>query len=53
MNRYILIGLVLLLPTFTLAEETKAPATVKELFADFDPRKDPLDSKLVREGCNR
>ena len=49
MIRYILIGLVLLLPTFTFADEPKAPATIKELFADFDPRKDPLDAKVVRE----
>lgn len=25
------------------------PKTVKELFADFDPRQDPLDTKVVRE----
>ncbi len=25
------------------------PQTVRELFADFDPRKDPLDTKVVRE----
>lgn len=25
------------------------PKTVTELFADFDPRKDPLDTKVVRE----
>ncbi|MBX3401241.1 MAG: hypothetical protein KF873_21110 [Gemmataceae bacterium] len=49
MIRYILIGLVFLLPTFTFAEEPKAPATVKELFADFDPRKDPIDAKVMRE----
>ncbi len=49
MNRCILIGIVSLLPTFTLADEPKAPATVKELFADFDPRQDPLDAKVVRE----
>ncbi len=44
----ILLGLACLLPTFIRAEEPKAPATVKELFADFDPRKDPLDAKVVR-----
>lgn len=31
------------------ADEPKAPATVKELFADFDPRQDALDAKVVRE----
>lgn len=30
-------------------DEPKSPATVKELFADFDPRKDPLHAKVVRE----
>lgn len=49
MNRCILIGIFLFLPSFVLADEPKAPATVKELFADFDPRKDPLDTKVVRE----
>lgn len=45
----VLIGIVCLLPTILLADEPKAPATVRELWADFDPRKDPLDAKLVRE----
>ena len=49
MIRYILIGVVLLLPTFTFADEPQVPTTVKELFADFDPRKEPLDTKVVRE----
>ena len=31
------------------ADEPKAPATVKELFADFDSRQDALDAKVVRE----
>ena len=31
------------------ANEPKPPATVKELFADFDPRKDALNAKFVRE----
>lgn len=37
------------LPTSIFADEPKAPATVKELFADFDPRKEPLDTGVVRE----
>jgi dienelactone hydrolase len=45
----ILIGITCLLPTIVIADEPKAPATVKELFADFDPRKDALDVKVVRE----
>ena len=46
----ILIGLACLLPTvICAADEPKAPATVKELWADFDPRKDELDAKVVRE----
>lgn len=44
-----LIGLTCLLHNVIYADEPKAPATVKELFADFDPRKDPLDAKIVRE----
>jgi dienelactone hydrolase len=44
----VLVGVVCLMPTVLLADEPKAPATVKELRADFDPRKDPLDTKLVR-----
>jgi dienelactone hydrolase len=31
------------------ADEQKAPATVKALWADFDPRKEELDAKVVRE----
>lgn len=49
MNRYILIGISLFLSALVLADEPKAPSTVKELFAIFDPRKDPLDAKVVRE----
>lgn len=32
-----------------VADEPKAPTTVNELWADFDPRKDALDTKVVRE----
>ena len=49
MNRSVLIGIVCLLPLTLVAAEPKPPATVAELFADFDPRHDPLDTKLVRE----
>ena len=49
MNRSVLFGIVCLLPLPLVAAEPKSPATVAELFADFDPRKDPLDTKLVRE----
>lgn len=31
------------------ADVPKAPATVQELWAGFDPRKDPLETRLVRE----
>jgi dienelactone hydrolase len=44
-----LIGLVLGFGTFLVAEEPKAPATVESLWADYDPRKEPLDAKVVRE----
>lgn len=49
MNWNILIGVVFFLPAVALADESKAPATVKELFADFDPREAPLDAKVARE----
>lgn len=44
-----LIGFVGLLPTTSFADDFKTPETVQELFADFDPRKDPLDARVVRE----
>ena len=49
MNRHILIGIVCFLPALVHAAEPKAPATVKELWADFDPRENPLDAKVVRD----
>ena len=36
-------------PLAAPAAEPKAPDTVTALWADFDPRKDALDAKLVRE----
>jgi dienelactone hydrolase len=45
----ILIGISCLLPTVIRADETKGPATARELWADFDPRKDELDAQVVRE----
>lgn len=51
MNRVWIILIVFgLIPFMDLAaDEPKVPTTVKELFADSDPRKDPLDTKVVRE----
>jgi dienelactone hydrolase len=51
MNRYWIAVLFSVLPPLMMfaSDEPKAPATVKELFADFDPRKDALDAKVVRE----
>ena len=51
MNRFCITAIfTVLVPLMALAAyEPKAPATVKELFADFDPRKDALDTKVVRE----
>lgn len=37
------------LPVDTPGAGRKAPATVRELWADFDPRKEPLEAKVVRE----
>lgn len=31
------------------ADEPKPPATVQALWADFDPRKEALDTRIVRE----
>jgi dienelactone hydrolase len=36
-------------PFMAAADEPKASSTVKELFADFDPRKDELKAKVMRE----
>jgi dienelactone hydrolase len=49
MMQNILLSLVLISPTVLLAAEPKAPSSVAELFVAFDPRKDPLDTKVVRE----
>lgn len=51
MNGFWIIAIfVSLIPFMTLAaDEPRAPATVEELWADFDPGKEPLDAKLVRE----
>lgn len=39
-----------LVPFMALAaDEPKGPATVKDVFADFDPRKEVLDARVVRE----
>ena len=37
------------LPTALAADVPKVTTTVKELWADFDPRKEALDAKVVRE----
>lgn len=38
-----------LVPALVAAEPARPPRTVKELWADFDPRKDALDARTVRE----
>lgn len=45
----VLIGLLCLLPSVLLADEPNTPSTVEELHADYDPRKDEIDAKVVRE----
>lgn len=47
--RGVLVGVAWLLPLALVAAEPTCPDTVEELFADFDPRKDPLDTNVVRE----
>ena len=53
LTSHVILAMVTLLGFFTpimaFADEPKAPTTVKELWADFDPRKDELDTKVVRE----
>jgi len=44
-----LIGSACLFPSSSVADEPKAPGTVKQLWADVDPRKDDLGAKVVRE----
>ena len=48
LTTHVIVAMVTLLGFFTpimavAADEPKAPATVKELFADFDARKEYLD----------
>lgn len=38
-----------LLPNAVQSAEPRSPGSVEELWADFDPRKEPLDAKVVRE----
>ena len=45
----ILLCLASLLATTATADAPKAPGTVKELWADYDPRQEPLDARIVRE----
>ena len=49
MQAIVMSGLVFGLPVALRADEPHVPRTVTELFADFDPRRDPLDTKVVRE----
>jgi len=44
-----LIGMMLILPATSRAEEPTVPTTVRELVADFDPRVEPLRATIVRE----
>jgi dienelactone hydrolase len=44
-----LIGIVCLFPTLFQADGSNPPATVQELFADFDASKESLDIQNVRE----
>ncbi|MFO0875908.1 MAG: acetylxylan esterase [Gemmataceae bacterium] len=44
-----LIGLAWWFGCISFADEPQAPSNVKALWADFDPRKEALDSRVVRE----
>lgn len=46
---YLLVGIIDLLPTTILADEPHAPVTIKELWADFEPQKEDLDVRVVRD----
>ena len=48
-HRFLALIALLVAPLAVPAAEPKAPDTVTALWADFDPRKDALDAKLVRE----
>lgn len=47
MTRFLAFLFLLLGPTFAVGQDP--PRNVEALFADFDPRKEPLESKTVRE----
>jgi hypothetical protein len=50
MNLFRVLSLLILNGCFCpLVSADETPKSVKELFADFDPQKDPLDAKVVRE----
>lgn len=44
-----MIACLLLLGAQATCAEGQAPRSVEALFSDFDPRKEPLDTKIVRE----
>lgn len=44
-----LLAFLLLLPSVVRADTQQVPTTVPELYADFDPRREPLDTQIVRE----
>ena len=48
-HRFLALIALLVAPLVAPAAEPKAPDTVTALWADFDPRKEALDAKLVRE----
>jgi dienelactone hydrolase len=47
-HTFTLLAMLMLMP-FTAFAAEKAPQTVVELWADFDPRKNPLEVEVVRE----
>lgn len=47
--RFLAVIALLTAPLAAPAADPKAPDSVKALWADFDPRKDALDAKVVRE----
>ena len=50
MNLFRVLSLLILNCCFCpLVSADETPKSVKELFADFDPQKAPLDAKVVRE----
>lgn len=48
-HRFTVAFMVVIVPALSVGGDAKPPSSVAELYADFDPRKEPLDTRLIRE----